>query len=394
MEDKKDPTLSDEHIETRTVHAGQRPDSRTGAVTVPIYATSTYAQVPGVDHPYEYSRVQNPTREALETACAALEGTRYATAFSSGMAAIDALIRACPPHSHVVAGLNAYGGTIRLLDQVWVREGRTFTFVYPVTFENIREACQPSKTALILIETPSNPCLDIVSIEKVAEIAHMFGCYLAVDNTFMSPYLQNPVEHGADVVIHSTTKYLNGHSDSIGGVLCYNDDMLDEKIRFIVKSAGAILSPFESWLILRGLRTLHVRMDRHVYNARRLVEALLGHPAIERVYYPELETHPGHDIHMRQARAGGGMVSFSLKPGLDPLRFFRHLKICIYGESLGGVETLISHPATMTHASLTEETRKKLGVTENLVRVSVGIENCDDIIGDILEALDRAKEGG
>ena len=377
---------------TRTVHAGQRPDPTTGAVTVPLYLTSTYRQKGIGESPrYEYSRVHNPTRDALEAALAALEDAAHARVFSSGMAAIQTLFQLLKPGDHVVMGLNVYGGTYRLMEYVFRDWGLQVDYVYPVYPENLAAALRPGETRLVLIETPSNPLLEITDIERSAEMAHRADAWLVVDNTFATPYLQNPLQLGADIVVHSTTKYLNGHSDSLGGVLVYQDPDLDERVRFIQKSAGAILSPFEAWLILRGLRTLAVRMERHQANAMEVARFLEGHGAVKRVYYPGLEHHPGYAIHRQQARGGGGMVSFELEAGVRPDVFSRSLELCIFGESLGGVETLVCHPETMTHASLSPEQRFQLGITSALFRISVGLEDPADICADLEQALERAS---
>lgn len=373
---------------TRAIHVGQYPDEVTGSVTVPIYATSTYRQGRFGSQPlYEYSRVQNPTRDALEECLASLENAEYATVFSSGMAAIHALFQTLSPGDGLLLGLNVYGGTYRLAEHVFRDWGLIITYVYPVTQDSIAKHIRSGITRLVLIETPSNPLLDITDISATSTVVHKAGALLAVDNTFATPYLQNPLDLGADIVIHSTTKFLNGHSDGLGGVLVYRDAKLHERLKFIQKSTGAILSPFEAWLVLRGIKTLSIRMDRHNENARTVAEFLRNHPRVKDVYYPGFEDHPGYDVHRRQARGAGGIVSFDVHPDVNLRKFVRSLRLCYYGESLGGVETLICHPATMTHASLPKRTRARLGVTPTLFRISVGIENPEDIIADLEQAL-------
>ena len=393
MKDDRDATRSGrKRFATRAVHSGQRPDPATGAVSVPIYATSTYRQAGfGGEPRYEYSRVQNPTRDALEASLADLENGAYACAFGSGMAALHTLFQACPPGSHVLLGLNVYGGTYRLAEHVFRPWGLDIEYVYPVTPERIAEAARPGKTRLVLVETPSNPLLEIVPLRETARVVHDAGAVLAVDNTFAGPYLQTPLDHGADIVVHSMTKYLNGHSDSLGGVLICNDPAWHESFRFLQKSSGAVLSPFEAWLILRGVKTLPLRMERHCRNARDVAAFLVRHPRVLKVYHPDLPGHPGHAVHQAQARGGGGIVSFEVDARVDLSRFVQALEICIYGESLGGVETLICHPATMTHAGMPEDIRRRLGITDRLLRISVGIEDPADIIADLEQALAGAS---
>ena len=385
---------------TRAIHAGQPPDERTGAVTPPLYLTSTFRQkglhAPG---PYEYARVQNPTREMCERNLAVLEGGRYACAFASGMAALTALAMTFRPGDHCLVALNVYGGTYRLFDRVLRDWGLDVEFFYPVHPEVVQTHIRPGRTRMILIETPSNPLLEIADIAAFARIAETSGVWLVVDNTFMSPYLQRPLELGAHIVVHSTTKYINGHSDSLGGVVILGtrspdprmsvEDLYD-RLRFVQKSTGGILSPFEAWLILRGVKTLHVRMERHCANAQAVAHFLREHSAIERVYFPGFPDHPGAAVHARQAAGPGGIVTFAVHARVDLDRFFRALRVCTFGESLGGVETLISHPATMTHGALPAEVRLRLGVHDRLVRISVGIEDVNDILDDLREALAQA----
>jgi cystathionine gamma-synthase len=372
---------------TLAIHAGQEPDAGTGSVAVPIYQTSTYKQdgVGGLRGGYEYSRSANPTRAALEEAMAALEGGTRGLAFASGMAAEDTLLRTvCKPVDHVILPGDAYGGTFRLVARVLARWGVEYTPVPLADLDAVRAAVRPSTTVL-WCETPTNPLLGIADIAGLASIAREAHAKLVVDNTFASPYLQQPISLGADVVVHSTTKYLGGHSDVVGGALVCNDDELGEQLIFHQNAMGAVAGPFDAWLVLRGLKTLGVRMDRHCANAERIVEFLVEHPAVSTVLYPGLATHPGHEIAARQMRAFGGMVSFRLRGGEETA-----LKVCglvdvfTLGESLGGVESLIEHPARMTHASVAGS---PLEVPTDLVRLSVGIENVEDLLDDLAAAL-------
>jgi cystathionine gamma-synthase len=375
-------------FETRAIHAGQEPDSRTGSVIVPIYATSTFIQdgVGGVrEGGYEYSRSANPTRTALEQALAALEGGRHALAFASGMAAADIALRTMTrPGDHVILGNDAYGGTFRLLDKVLGLWGVEHTSVDLSDVESVRLAVRPN-TKVIWCETPTNPLLGIADIAALAGTAALAGAKLVVDNTFATPYLQSPLGLGADVVLHSTTKYLGGHSDVVGGVLITSDDELHEKFGFLRNAVGAVPSPFDSWLVLRGAKTLALRMERHSDNAERIVEALLGHPKVTRVYYPGLPDHPGHEIAAKQMRRFGGMVSISVAGG-EPaaLDVAARTKLFILAESLGGIESLIEHPGRMTHASATGS---PLQVAGDVLRLSVGIEDGTDLVADLLQAL-------
>jgi cystathionine gamma-synthase len=372
---------------TLAIHAGQEPDAGTGSVAVPIYQTSTYKQdgVGGLRGGYEYSRSANPTRAALEEAMAALEGGTRGLAFASGMAAEDTLLRTvCKPGDHVILPGDAYGGTFRLVARVLARWGVEYTPVPLADLDAVRAAVRPSTTVL-WCETPTNPLLGIADIAGLASIAREAHAKLVVDNTFASPYLQQPISLGADVVVHSTTKYLGGHSDVVGGALVCNDDELGEQLIFHQNAMGAVAGPFDAWLVLRGLKTLGVRMDRHCANAERIVEFLVEHPGVSTVLYPGLATHPGHEIAARQMRAFGGMVSFRLRGGEETA-----LKVCglvdvfTLGESLGGVESLIEHPARMTHASVAGS---PLEVPTDLVRLSVGIENVEDLLDDLAAAL-------
>ncbi|MCG8919997.1 cystathionine gamma-synthase [Actinokineospora sp. PR83] len=376
-------------FETRAIHAGQDPDPRTGAVIVPIYATSTFAQdgVGGVrDGGYEYSRTANPTRSALEQALASLEGGRHGLAFASGMAAADIALRSMTrPGDHVVLGSDAYGGTFRLLDKVLSLWGVEYTPVELSDIDATRAAIRPN-TKVVWSETPTNPLLGIADIAALAAVSAEAGAKLVIDNTFATPYLQSPLGLGADVVLHSTTKYLGGHSDVVGGALITSDDELHEKFAFLRNAAGAVPSPFDSWLVLRGAKTLALRMERHSDNAERVVEALLSHDKVTKVYYPGLVDHPGHEIAAKQMRRFGGMVSFAVQGGEQAaLDIAARTKLFILGESLGGIESLIEHPGKMTHASTAGS---PLQVAGDILRISVGIEDSTDLVGDLLYALD------
>lgn len=373
---------------TRAIHAGQEPDSRTGSVTVPIYQTSTYVHDALGEHKgYEYARVQNPTREALEVNVASLELGVSGHAFASGMAAIQVLMTLLKAGDHVIASRNVYGGTYRFFHHVLERYGLQFSWVDSTDLRSIRAALLP-QTKLIYLETPTNPLMEISDIAAVAEIAHEAGARLAVDNTFLSSYLQQPLTLGADVVVHSTTKYLNGHSDSVGGVLIAKREEDADWFRFVSKSAGAILSPFDCFLVMRGIKTLAVRMERHEANARAIAEQLDGHPKVLRVLYPGLPSHPGHEIQKRQARGFGGMLTFDLGTYDAAKRLLDRVRLMSLAESLGGVETLISHPASMTHLSVPPDIRQALGLSDGMVRISVGIEDLADLQADLAQALD------
>jgi len=375
-------------FETLAIHAGQEADAETGAVVVPIYQTSTYAQdgVGGLRGGYEYSRTANPTRTALEECLAALESGARGLAFASGMAAEDTLLRTIAgPGGHVIIPGDAYGGTFRLFSKVLERWGLEWDAVDQTDPAAVRRAMRPS-TVAVWTESPTNPLLNITDIETMAEIAHDGGALLVVDNTFASPYLQRPLLLGADVVVHSTTKYMGGHSDVVGGALVAADPELGERIAFHQNTMGAVAGPFDAWLTLRGAKTLGVRMDRHCANAEKVVEALSGHPAVREVLYPGLPEHPGHKVAERQMRAFGGMVSFRLRDGEEAaLRVCDRARLFTLGESLGGVESLIEHPARMTHASTAGS---PLEVPADLVRLSVGIESADDLVADLLAAMD------
>jgi cystathionine gamma-synthase len=375
-------------FETRAIHAGQQPDARTGSVIVPIYATSTFLQdgVGGVrDGGHEYSRTTNPTRSALEEALAALEGGRHALAFASGMAASDVALRTMTrPGDHVILGSDAYGGTFRLLDKVLAHWGVGHSSVNLSDVDSVKAAVRPN-TKVIWCESPTNPLLGIADIAALAGVAAGAGARLVVDNTFATPYLQSPLGLGADVVLHSTTKYLGGHSDVVGGALITSDDELREQFFFLRNAVGAVPSPFDCWLVLRGAKTLALRMERHSDNAERIVEALTGHPKITKVYYPGLPDHPGHELAAKQMRRFGGMVSIAVAGGeRAALDVAARTKLFFLAESLGGVESLIEHPGKMTHASTIGS---PLQVPGNVLRLSVGIEDGADLVADLLQAL-------
>ncbi|MEV6897299.1 cystathionine gamma-synthase [Amycolatopsis sp. NPDC051372] len=375
-------------FETRAIHAGQQPDPRTGAVIVPIYQTSTYAQdgVGGTrEGDYEYSRTANPTRTALEQALASLEGARHALAFASGMAASDAVLRTTlRPGDHLVLGNDAYGGTFRLIDKVLSLWGIEHTVANLANVDEVRAALRP-ETKLIWCETPTNPLLGIADIAALAGVAHDAGARLVVDNTFATPYLQTPLALGADIVVHSTTKYLGGHSDVVGGAVLTNEDEVREQLFYLRNAAGAVPGPFDAWLTLRGLKTLALRMERHSDNAELIVQTLAKHPKVSKVYYPGLPEHPGHEVAAKQMRRFGGMVSFRHADGEQAaLEVASRTKLFILAESLGGIESLVEHPGRMTHASTAGST---LQVPADLLRLSVGIEDGTDLVADLTAAL-------
>src|SRR6185503_14074219 len=372
---------------TRAIHAGQPPDPTTGAVTVPIYMTSTYVHEGLGEHKgFEYTRVHNPTRFALEDNVAALEEGATGHAFASGMAAISALLTVVQAGDHVVVSQDVYGGTYRLFTQVLERYGLRFSWVDATSIAAIEAAMEP-RTKLIFLETPTNPLMQVTDLAAACEVAHRRGALVAVDNTFLSPYLQQPLKHGVDVVVHSTTKYLNGHSDALGGVLIARERAQGDWFYFVQKSVGAVMSPMDAFLLLRGIKTLPVRMERHEANARTIAAFLADQPKVERVLYPGLPDHPGFAIQQRQARGFGAMITFDLGSYDAAKRFLDRLEVMSLAESLGGVETLISHPATMTHASLPSERRAALGIGDGMVRISVGIEDCDDLLVDLERGL-------
>lgn len=372
---------------TTAIHAGNEPDTATGAVSVPIYQTSTYAQEGlGKHKGFEYARTQNPTRSALEKNIAALEGAKFGYAFASGMSATDAVLKLVKGGEHVILGDNTYGGTFRLFARVLANYGVEFDLVDTTDISKVEMAFKPN-TKMVFVETPTNPVMSVTDLKAVSDVSHAHGAKVVCDNTFMSPYLQRPLEFGCDIVVHSTTKYLNGHSDSVGGFVALNDEEDANWIQFIQNSVGAILSPFDSFLVLRGTKTLAVRMDAHDKNGRQVAAFLAEHPKVNKVYYPGLVSHPQHELAKRQQKGFGGMVAFETGSLENAKKVLENVKLCILGESLGGVESLISHPATMTHASVPAEKRESLGITDGLVRISVGIEDVEDIIADLDQAL-------
>ncbi len=372
---------------TIAIHAGNEPDVATGAVSVPIYQTSTYAQESlGKHKGYEYARTQNPTRSALERNIAALENARFGFAFASGMASIDAVLKLVRAGEHIILGDNTYGGTFRLFSKILANYGVEFDLADTSDLSGLEQAFRPN-TIMVFVETPTNPIMTVTDLEAVSNIAHARGAMVVCDNTFMSPYFQQPLELGVDIVVHSTTKYLNGHSDSVGGFVALNDAEKAEWIGFVQNSIGAILSPFDSFLVLRGTKTLAVRMEAHDRNGRIIANFLTEHPKVKHVFYPGLASHPQHELAKRQQKGFGGMVAFETGSLDNAKSVLGNVRLCILGESLGGVESLISHPASMTHASVPPETRNKLGITDGLVRISVGIEDADDIIEDLDRAL-------
>lgn len=376
---------------TRAVHAGQKPDPSTGAIMTPIYQTSTYVQdAPGKHKGHEYARVTNPTRGALERNLASLENARHGVCFSSGVAGIDAIMKVLNPGDHVIATEDLYGGTYRLFVETFERFGLSFSFVDMGSTASV-EAAITDDTKMLWIETPTNPLLRVYDIAALSELAHSRDIDVAVDNTFASPYLQRPLDLGADLVLHSTTKYLGGHSDVVGGAVCVNDHDWHERLRFQVKSAGAVPGPQDCFLVLRGTKTLHVRMKEHCRNGRAVAELLDQHPAVDRAHYPGLPSHPGHELAQRQMDDFGAMMSFSLtNDSIDAAHtILSNTEVFSLAESLGGVESLIGHPASMTHASIPREEREKLGITDSLIRLSVGIEDADDLVADLEKALDR-----
>jgi cystathionine beta-lyase/cystathionine gamma-synthase len=373
---------------TDCVHAGQQPEPRTGAVMTPVFQTSTYQQNAIGDHTgYEYARTQNPTREALEANIAALEGAAHGVAFGSGLATISTLAQTLSAGDEIVCTENVYGGTYRVFDQVFAKLGIGFRFVDTGDLAAV-EAAFTDQTKILFVETPTNPVLQITDIEAAADLAHAHGARLIVDNTFMSPYFQKPLSLGADAVMHSMTKYLNGHSDVVGGILLTSDEELHDEVRFLQNAAGAVPGPWDCWLVLRGTKTLHLRMRQHEENARAIVAALDGHPGIGQLYYPGLESHPGHEIARRQQTGFGGMVSLDVGSLARAQQFVEQLDIFVLAESLGGVESLVCHPAAMTHAAVPVEDRERIGVTEGLVRLSVGVEDTDDLVADVQTALE------
>lgn len=373
------------NFDTLSVHSGQKIDLTYNSVMNPIYATSTYSQEKLLFEPeFAYSRVSNPTRKGLETALAQLEGGKHCTTFSSGMAAITSVMNLFKSGDHIIVSRNVYGGVYRLFEEVLKNYGLNFSWVDTSDIKNLKNSLT-KKTKMVYIETPTNPLMEITDIESVAEICKKAGILLVVDNTFMTPVFQNPLKLGADIVVHSTTKYLNGHSDSLGGAVICNDDEIGEKIKFICKTTGAVLSPFEAFLILRGIKTLFVRMQKHEENGKYICQFLLKQKKVKRVFYPMIEKN--RKIHEKQSRGYGAMVSFEVSDFKIVKKFFKKIKLFTLAESLGGVESLVCHPATMTHASIPKKIREELGIKDNLIRLSVGIENKEDLVSDIESAL-------
>lgn len=377
------------HFGTRAVHAGVEPDASTGAIMTPIYQTSTYAQAGIGNHKgYEYSRTHNPTRTALQNSLASLEQGKYGITFASGLAAIDAVVKLLKPGDEVIAVNDLYGGTYRIFQTVFAPYGIRFTFA-DLRDVNAIDALLTDKTKLVWIETPTNPIMQVMDIEAIAAKLKGRDVLLAVDNTFATPYLQNPLLLGADIVMHSVTKYLGGHSDVIMGALVVNDDALAERLYTLQNTCGAVHGPMDAFLVLRGIKTLHLRMRQHCENGRLIADFLTKHPAVQAVYYPGLESHVNHDVAKRQMRDFGGMLSFTLKSGLleDAQQVVKRVKLFTLAESLGGVESLIGHPASMTHAAIPREEREKSGVTDSLIRLSIGVEDAEDLIEDLKQAL-------
>ena len=374
---------------TKAIHAGVEPDPTTGAIMTPIYQTSTYVQeAPGVNKGYGYARGKNPTREALQANLAALENGKFCVCFSSGVAATDAVVKLLSPGDEVITGNDLYGGTYRLFVNLYEKFGIKFHFVDLTNVENIH-AYINSNTKLIWAETPTNPTMQIIDIAALSKVAKQNNLLMVADNTFASPYLQNPLDLGADIVMHSVTKYLGGHSDVVMGALITNDEKIHQQLYFILNSSGANPGPMDSFLVLRGIKTLHLRMERHCQNGRKIAEFLKNHPKIEKVYWPGFPEHPNHDIAKKQMRDFGGMISIVLKDKSieNTFKVASSFHVFSLAESLGGVESLINHPATMTHASIPKEEREKSGVVDNLLRLSVGVEDVEDLIADLEQAL-------
>lgn len=375
-------------FETLAIRAGREPDPTTGALATPIYQTSTFVfQDVGVTRGYDYSRTANPTRKVLEDCLAALEGGKKGFAFSSGMAAEATAVHLLKAGDHIVSGDDIYGGTHRLFERVMKDFGLEVTYVRMDSRRRLEEAIRPN-TRMLWIETPSNPLLNIVDVEMVAEVARKHKLLTVADNTFATPYFLRPIEYGVDVVVHSTTKYLNGHCDVVGGAIVTRTDELAERVQFLLNAMGTCASPFDCWLVLRGIHTLPIRMRQHEANAACVASYLLTHPRVKRVFYPGLKSHPGHDIAQRQMRGFGGMVSFEIEGGVEAANaVLRRTKVFSLAESLGGVDSLIEHPATMTHASMPEEARRRAGISDGLIRLSIGLESCDDLTEDLEQAL-------
>ena len=393
----KDATAAppNHRLDTLCIHAGQEPDPTSGAVMTPIVLASTFAQDgPGVHKGFDYSRAGNPTRDALEACLAALEGAKHGLAFGSGCAATTAVLLSLKPGDHVLCGDDVYGGTFRIFDKVLKQWGLEASFQDLSDLSKVKAALRPN-TKLVWLETPSNPMLKVFDIAAICEVAKKAGARVAVDNTFATPMLQQPLALGADLVVHSTTKYLNGHSDVVGGAVLTSDAEMADKLRFLQKSVGGVPSPFDCYMVLRGLKTLGVRMRQHVASARLLADRLAKHPQVERVHYPGLATHPGHAVAERQMKGPGGMISFDLKTGAAGLgaaaAFLKAVRVFVCAESLGGVESLAEHPAIMTHASLEPEARKALGIGDGLLRLSVGLEDVEDLWADLERGFQAAK---
>jgi cystathionine gamma-lyase len=380
-------------FDTLAIHAGQRPDPTTGAVMTPVYLTSTYVQDgPGGHKGFEYSRTQNPTRFALEDCLAALEGAAHGLCFASGLAATDCLLHLLEAGDHVLASDDVYGGTFRQFDKVFRRHGLEFSYVDMTDPANVARGLK-ANTRLVWIESPTNPMLKLVDLPAVAALARAHGARTVVDNTFATPFNQRPLELGVDVVTHSTTKYLNGHSDVVGGAIMTSDGPLFERLRFLQNAVGGVQGPFDSFLVLRGLKTLHLRMERHAQNALALATALERHPQVERVIYPGLPSHPQHALARRQMRTPGGMLAFTIRGGLPAATaFLKAVRVFACAESLGGVESLIEHPAIMTHASVPAEVRAALGISDGFIRVSAGVEHVDDLVADLERGFTAARQ--
>ena len=385
-------TPKDARFDTLAIHAGQSPDPTTGAVMTPVYLTSTYVQDgPGNHKGFEYSRTQNPTRHALQDCLAALEGAAHGLAFASGLAATDCVLHLLSPGDHVVMSDDLYGGTFRLFDKVFRRAGLEFTPVDMTDLSKVAAAFRPT-TKLVWIESPTNPLLKIVDVRAVAALARARGAITAVDNTFATPFNQRPLELGADLVVHSMTKYLNGHSDVVGGAVLVSDPGLYDRLKFLQNAVGAVASPFDSFLVLRGLKTLHLRMARHAENALALARFLEGHPQVEKVLYPGLPSHPQHELARRQMKTPGGMLAFVIRGGLPAATaFLKSLEVFACAESLGGVESLIEHPAIMTHASVPPEVRAALGIADGFIRISAGVEDVEDLRADLERGFAAAR---
>ena len=376
-------------FETLAIHAGERPDRAFGAISIPIYQTSTFVfEDVGKTRGYDYSRTANPTRKVLEDTIAQLEGGKAGFAFATGMAAEATVMHLLKAGDHVISGDDVYGGTYRLFQNVMQDFGLGFTFLRMDDRARIEDAIRPN-TRMLWLETPSNPLLNIVDIEMAVDIAKRHNLMTVIDNTFATPYFLRPIEYGVDLVVHSTTKYLNGHCDVVGGAVVTTTDELTEKVQFLLNAMGTCASPFDCWLVLRGIETLPVRMRQHEQNAFTVANYLKGHSVVKRVFYPGLDSHPGHEIARRQMKGFGGVVSFELNGGTEAVtNFLRRIKIFSLAESLGGVASLAEHPATMTHASMPKEHREKVGITDELIRLSVGLENIDDLIDDLRQALE------